>query len=201
MTSPDNELPKLSPEQQLAVTAQYLRELRESESPLIPFDVFHAMAGLMVMTTVEVALVRRQEDRLQILLAQRPPTDKDWANMWHIPGSVVRGTDEVKHEHDFDMALDRAIGEARGTIEIVGAPVQYDMVRRSGSRGSENTPRFIATVMGDPEPGHGKFFDIEAVLQEPPEGGLIRSHHEAIEAVANHYNNYSQQERLKYEGY
>jgi hypothetical protein len=38
------------------------------------------------------------------------------------------------------------------------------------------------------EPNRGTFFDAQAILKKPPEGGLINSHAEAIEKLAAKYH-------------
>lgn len=181
-------LPQLSAEQEEVVAARYLARLAEESPDRLPFDIFVPVAKLMVMHTVEVGFVKpstKDEERPLVLLTQRPANDVFWPNQWHIPGSVVRANDPVKHEHDYDAALSRVLGEVGGDIQVIGTPVEFDTVRRRDVRGSEVTVRLLAEVQGDPE--HGRFFDTAEVLLHPPEGGLIESHPAAIEKVAAAY--------------
>jgi hypothetical protein len=189
MTDPKEELPNLTEEQQQLVAARYLQKLAEAESGLLPYDIFVPVGRLVVLNTVEVGFVKSSptdERRAQVLLTQRPETDQFWANQWHIPGSIVRATDPVKHEHDYDAAVSRVVREVGGGIQVVRDPLEYDVVRRKGLRGSETTVRLMAESTG--EPHNGAFYDAETVLQNPPEGGLIESHAEAIEKLAKAYH-------------
>lgn len=188
MANPQEQLLNLTEEQQRLIAASYLQSLAEAESGLLPYDIFLPIGRLVVLNTVEVGFVKPSpidDRRAQVLLTQRPETDQFWANQWHIPGSIVRATDPVKHEHDYDAAVSRVVGEVGGGIQVVRDPLEYDVVRRKGLRGSETTVRLMAESTG--QPLNGAFFDTEAVLKNPPEGGLIDSHAEAIERLAKKY--------------
>lgn len=181
-------LPNLTEQQQRLIAAKYLQGLAVAESGLLPYDIFVSIGKLMVLNTVEVGFVRpspSDERRARVLLLRRPETDQFWANQWHIPGSIVRATDPVKHEHDYDAAISRVVKEVGGGIQVVYDPVEYDVVRRKGLRGSETTVRLMAESIG--EPLNGAFFDAATVLISPPEGGLIETHAEAIEKLAKKY--------------
>lgn len=172
-------LPSLTAEQEEAIAASYLARLAEQKPDRLPFGIFVPVASLMVMHTVEIGFVKPQSDTStgQVLLTQRPASDRFWPNQWHIPGSIVLANDPVKHEHDYDAAISRVLAEVGGNVEIAGQPREFDTVRRLGLRGSE--------VTGEPE--HGAFFDAADVLRHPPEAGLIDSHAAAIEKIAATY--------------
>lgn len=181
MSEPNLELPNLTRQQEEAVTANYLASL---EPGFLPRPVFDQVARLTVMPTVEVAYVREPQTKTggpEVYLTQRPPDDPIWANQWHIPGSVIRGSDEVRHEHDYDEAAARATREI-GDVEPDGALVPYDVVRRRGLRGSEITPRVVGRLRGNPG-DNGGWFDVTKVTKSPPDGGLIESHDRAIEEL------------------
>lgn len=176
------ETSKLSPQETEAIAVNYLKSL---ETGFLPKNVFFEVARLAVMNTVEIGFVRPIEEIDQpqkILLTQRPSTDEFWPNQWHIPGSVVRASDPVKHEHDYDAAISRVRNEVGGGLQLIGAPQEFETVRRSASRGSEVTVRLIADTEGDPE--RGEFFDMADVLKNPPKGGLLETHDVAIAKVA-----------------
>lgn len=187
MTISDQQLSQLSPEQQKTVALDYLRGLGDNPEGLLPLEVFEIIAGkLAVIHTVEVGLVKpAEEGNFSVLLTQRPPTDHFWPNQWHIPGSVVRPTDPVGHEHDYDAAISRVLSEVGSGIHLVGDPREYETVRRIGNRGSEVTVRLVAEVDG--RPSDGAFFNASDVLRNPPEGGLVESHHEAIKGLTAAY--------------
>lgn len=179
---------QLSPEQQELVAAHYLSELAEQATGRLPYEIFQPVSQLVVLNTVEVGFVKpspTDERHAQVLLTQRPATDKHWADQWHIPGSVVLPTDPVKHEHDYDAAIGRVTQEVGGGLRM-GDFVEYDTVRRKGSRGSEVTVRFMNESQGSP--ARGRFFDARRILVRPPEGGLIETHAEAIEKLAATYH-------------
>ncbi|MEI9913678.1 MAG: hypothetical protein WDN66_01585 [Candidatus Saccharibacteria bacterium] len=189
MVDPQEQLPNLTDEQQRLVAVSYLQSLANAETSLLPNDVFLAVGKLVVLNTVEVAFVKpsnTDERDAQVLLTQRSNSDPLWANQWHIPGSIVRAKDPVKHEHDYDAAVSRIFKEVGGGIQVVRDPFEYDVVRRKGQRSSETTVRLMAESAG--EPVNGAFFNAEAVLNKPPEGGLLESHAEAIEKLAKKYH-------------
>jgi hypothetical protein len=205
MANQETPLPELTDEQRQLIAVNYLHSLAETEPEQLPYDIFVPIAKLMVLNTAEVAFVKPSPTdgrRAQVLLTQRPETDQFWANQWHIPGSIVRATDPVTHEHDYDAAVTRVRDEVGGNIEgirgvlamlglrrgvrLVNYPVEYDIVRRKGLRGSETTVRLMAESKG--KPTRGAFFDAQTVLKNPPEGGLIDSHAEAIEKLAARYH-------------
>jgi hypothetical protein len=75
---------------------QELCRLLEQLSPgLLPRDVFHAVARLMVTTTfVVVPLVQRQ-GQTYVLLHRRGSDDLYYPSMLDIPGTVIRASDET----------------------------------------------------------------------------------------------------------
>lgn len=174
-------LPDLTPEQTEAVAANYLASL---EPGALPFPTFIQIARLAVLNTLEVGFVKPFEEQgnTRVLLTQRPSTDKFWPNQWHIPGAVVLASDPVKHDHDYDAALGRVRDEAGGSLHMIGDPLEFDTVRRMGLRGSEITVRMLAETEGDPD--KGEFFDARDVLKNPPKGGLVHSHEDAIAKIA-----------------
>jgi hypothetical protein len=103
-----------------------LRSLAEAEPDQLPYAIFVPIAKLLVLNTVEVGFVKpapTDERKAQVLLTQRPDTDQFWANQWHIPGSIVRASDPVKHEHDYDAAVSRVKDEIGGGIQVVQEPI------------------------------------------------------------------------------
>lgn len=188
MSVPESPLPLVTPEQEEAIAANYLAKLAEQRPDQLPYEIFLPVAKLMVMHTVEVGFVKPPEEDGEsalVLLTQRPATDKFWPSQWHVPGSVVRATDPVKHEHDYDAAFSRVLDEVGGDIQVIRKPVEFDTVRRKGIRGSEVTVRLLAEVEGDP--ANGTFFDAADIIRRPPEEGLIGSHAAAIEKIAATY--------------
>lgn len=188
MASPEIELPQLTKDQEAVIAARYLESLQPG---FLPYATFLQLARLAVLPTVEIGFVRpseETEDGAELILTQRPASDKHWPNQWHVPGSAVRADDPIRHEHDHEAVVSRVLAEVGGDVEIVGEPKQFDVVRRRGLRGSEITLRLLAVVEGDPE--RGRFFDAETVLREPPEGGFVETHEAAIASVAAAYRMY-----------
>ena len=182
------QLGQLSAEQRKTVALSYLRDLGDAKEDLLPLDVFELIAGkLAVIHTVEVGMIKPTgEEGLSVLLTQRPPTDHFWPNQWHIPGSIVRPKDPIKNEHDYDAAFSRVLREVGSGIRVIGEPEEYETVRRRGARGPEVTVRLLAEVDGQPS-SDGAFFDTTEALDNPPEGGLVESHWEAIRGLAEAY--------------
>lgn len=181
MTDLNRPLPKLTSDESNAVAVNYLASL---EHGVLPEELFTQMGRLIVLSTVELGMVRPLDEsgRTKILLTQRPSNDRFWPNQWHVPGSVVRADDPVKHDHDYDAAISRIRDEVGGTLAIIGKPHEFETIRRTGPRGSETTTRVVAETSGDPL--NGEFFDVVDVLDNPPKGGLIENHDVAIARIA-----------------
>jgi hypothetical protein len=180
------EIPELTDEQIDVITARRLDSLRDAD--WVPYPIYRAMAFMAVRFTVELALVKPSKDGVtEVLLTQRPADDEDIPNQWHIPGVGVKQKDPVLHYHDNNAALGRIMtDEVGGDLQIADHPIMLDTVRRVGGGRTEVTSQYWAKVLGGNQE-YGQFFNMDAVLQEPPDGGLVTTHDATIRRVADHY--------------
>lgn len=66
------------------------------EKGFLPFDLFIALASKITMPTMELLPVRKGKNGdIEVLLTQRPADDPYWPNEWHIPGTVIRASDNA----------------------------------------------------------------------------------------------------------
>jgi len=86
----------------------------------LPLEIFLAVAAKTVTPTVDLVPIRKnQKGELEVLLVQRPEDDPYWPNEWHVPGAIIRASDN--EGSDFSSAKERVLeGELHGTIRIVG---------------------------------------------------------------------------------
>jgi len=68
--------------------------LEELEPGLLPRDVFHAIARLMVTTTFVVVPLVQRLGRTYVLLHRRAPDDLYYPSMLDTPGTVIRANEE-----------------------------------------------------------------------------------------------------------
>lgn len=184
------EVPELTPDQRYTVTVNFLQELSEGGTDLIPLELFNAMSRLMTLATVEVGMFQpaTNDQAGAILLGQRSADDPFWASQWHVPGSIIRANDPVTHEGDYDAAMTRALREVGEGVEFASEPHEQRPVRRTGPRGSEITVRFICEVAGIPT--HGRFFPFDEAgrLQYDPQNDrFIDGHVDAAQGLATAY--------------
>jgi hypothetical protein len=69
------------------------RMLGVFEPGILPSDVFHAVARLVVLPTFVVIPFVRQNGRTMVLLQVRDAADPHYASMLHPPGTVIRPND------------------------------------------------------------------------------------------------------------
>ncbi len=144
-----------------------LRFLSQPWSPRF----FYAAKMKFCMTAIEVAVMREQNGRTQILLTERPASDKDWPRQMHSPGSMLRDTD-ADDSRSYWKVYRRVLAEI-GVPGFSREPVLVDAFPTPTRRGPENLLVFIAEISG--EPGIGRFYNLEEVLAMPTgvPGGII----------------------------
>jgi hypothetical protein len=180
------EVPDLTAAQIDLITARRLDSLRDAD--WVPYNIYRAMGFMAVRFTAELALVRLSKDGVpEVLLTQRPPEDEYIPDQWHVPGVGVKQKDPVLHYHDNSAALGRIMTvEVGGDLQLADQPEILDTVRRVGGGRTEVTTQYWAVVLGGNQE-RGRFFDMDAVLLQPPEGGLVTTHDATIRRVAEQY--------------
>lgn len=127
--------------------------LSKLDPGVLPFEIFHAVTRLVATPIVELVPVRLNEDgKPEILLLRREANDPVWPNQLHVPGTVVRGSDE---EGSFKDAFNR-ISKELGGIALENPTLVKNIIHHSG-RGMEVSQIYWADI-GDIEPAQGEFF-------------------------------------------
>jgi hypothetical protein len=200
------EVAALDPADRAALAAAYLAGIETDDRGRLPLEVFAALAGRMSLSTVEVALLRRNSETgaAEILLLQRPDNDAWWVGQWHLPGTVIRDKDEVPYDDDIDFddpgfePIDSYRGpverlmdnELKGGVVLADGPYLYGARFRRGVRGPESTVMLYAGVeVTDPDGALpvGRFFNVQELLANPPDEGLIVGHAFAVARAAARY--------------
>jgi hypothetical protein len=136
--------------------AEVAGALSNLQPGVLPFDIFHAIARLMVMPIIEVVPLRRgPEGRVEILLLKREANDPVWPRQLHVPGTVVRASDEAGSFRD---ALTRVLEGELKQVEV-GEPVLVKNILHHSGRGMEASQVFWVEVRG--EAGKREFYDAE----------------------------------------
>lgn len=129
------------------------------EKGFLPFDLFIALASKITMPTMELLPVRKGKNGdIEVLLTQRPADDPYWPNEWHIPGTVIRASDNAGT--DFSSGVERVMqNELHDTIKMIGKPQYVGMKFWDVARGRElDSIFYFETDAKDEDVVEGKFF-------------------------------------------
>jgi len=165
---------------------QVVDVINRLEKGFLPFELFIALASKITMPTMELLPIRRAENGdVEVLLTQRPADDPYWPNEWHIPGTVIRASDN--EGTNFSSGVERVLqNELHGTIKMIGKPRSAGMKFWDVARGRELDQMFyFETNAKDADVVEGKFFPANNL----PETTM--SHHKIMipEIVAAFLNN------------
>lgn len=112
--------------------AELCRLLNQLTPGLLPRDVFHAIARLIVTTTYVVVPLLRLQSKVLAYLPRRGPDDLYYPSMLNAPGTVIRASDESLSSVFSRLALTEL-----PEIAIKGEPVFVDRVYDQIVRGRE----------------------------------------------------------------
>ncbi|MBF9234834.1 hypothetical protein [Microvirga alba] len=105
------------------------RMLERLTPGLLPRDVFHAIARIMVTTTFVVVPLVQRDERTLVLLRARDGDDLSYPSMLNVPGTVIRASDANLH-----AAHVRLIATELADVPIKRDPVfvgnVYDLIAR-----------------------------------------------------------------------
>jgi ADP-ribose pyrophosphatase YjhB (NUDIX family) len=83
--------------------------------------VFEAVARVAVYPAVEFIPLRKKDNKVEVLLFQRPSDDIIWPSMWHTPGTILRPTDET-YEDAFTRLMEDELKGTKTSLPIfIGA--------------------------------------------------------------------------------
>lgn len=112
---------------------QAANTLRSLEPGFLPLEIFHAVAGLTVTPVIELVPFKADSaSDPQVLLTRRDADDTHWPSLLHVPGTVIRASDEP--DDDLPTAFNRLFSQELPEITVVGDPefvqIKFHQVRR-----------------------------------------------------------------------
>lgn len=165
-------------EEEIQVTANFLKKLQPG---FLPYPIFEQIARLVALPIVEFVPLRKNNDKNEVLLIERPADDALWPGMLHTPGTVIRATDLHKGGEENWEAFRRILDdELQGTK--VGSPHYVGSIFHQSKRGAEQAQLYWVEVQG--EPNVGTFYDVNKLP-----GSLIESQLAFIREASRHYKN------------
>lgn len=141
----------------------------------LPQALFIAVAAKVTMPTMELVPVRQnQNGDVEVLLTQRPNDDPYWPSQWHMPGTIIRASDN--EGTDFSSGVERVLqNELHGTVHMIGKPRYIGMKFWDVARGRELDQVFyFETDAKDEDVVEGQFFSVKNL----PESTV--SHHKVM---------------------
>lgn len=127
----------------------------------LPGEIFHAIARLTVLTALEMVPFRLDEmGRTQVLLIRRSLQDKFWPNMLHVPGTIIRATDEGEN---FEGAIERLLKEEMGDPPVVRGPIVFGVGLHPSVRGVETLIMSWVQLQDSPK---GEFYLVDDLPTE-----------------------------------
>jgi hypothetical protein len=131
----------------------------------LPLDVFNQIARLTVTPVVEVVPYFKGSDgQAKVHLLQRSSDDPNWANMYHVPGTIVLASD---NPGSFSDALSRITNSKLAAYEPRAAEFVGTQLCKV-SRGMEVAIIFAAELRKSPD--KESLFDLSSLPAELIEG-------------------------------
>ena len=131
--------------------------LNTLEPGFLPYDIFIAIARLVVLPAVEFIPLRIVDGRVQVFLIRRPTNDP-WPNKLHTPGTVLRPTDTSLEDACKRLLSDEfGITDSQSVqLHFIGCGLQADNDRGSGL--------CIEHILELQEvPTTGEYYDVESL--------------------------------------
>ncbi|MDB4978422.1 MAG: hypothetical protein JWM56_608 [Candidatus Peribacteria bacterium] len=162
---------------------QLLVGLLEKLGPsTMPVSVFNALAAKVVLTGIELIILRRHAGWVEVLLLQRPADDPHWPGQWHIPGTILRNSDApevLNAEGSYRPALLRI---QTGELKVrVTNPRPVGSYFHRAERGVVNSLLFIGKADDNGE--EGSYFPVDELPDD-----IIGCHRPMIELAVEAYN-------------
>jgi hypothetical protein len=133
-----------------------IKLLEKLEPGFLPFGIFLQVARLVVLPIVEFVPLRLNEQgEIEILLLTRGPDDPLWPNELHVPGTVVRPTDNAEKMY---LAFDRILNDELKSMHM-SSPHYVGNILHKSKRGMEQAQVYWIEVLE--EPHAGKLYQVE----------------------------------------
>ncbi len=140
----------------------------------LPFNLFLQIARLVMLPTYELVPLRQTGGGVEVLLLKRMPDDPLWPGQLHIPGTVMRATD-----NSLEAAYNRIKQDELHNTSLSQAVYVKDELHKS-KRGSEFAKIYWAKV--EAEPKIGTFYQVNNLPSI-----LIEGQAEFIQSAAEHF--------------
>lgn len=142
----------------------------------MPPEVFEAIGRVSVYPAIEFVILRNKGTATEVLLTRRSPDDITWPNMYHVPGTVLRPTDNSFEDAMSRLYVDELAGFELSSPQFVGA--HFNHYARGTGVGFE----YYASVMN--EPTNGTFFNVTDLPDD-----LIVEQRAILQRALNVYQN------------
>jgi hypothetical protein len=144
---------------------------------LMSYEVFSAVAEKFVLSSIHLIVWRKEAGKIQVLLIQRELSDQYWGGLWHIPGTIIRKSDDLGNPIGSGDPIKR-LEQKEILTKLLSTPQLLFNGRRIGdARGDEITYVYVGMIW-EKVPPRGKFFDIDCL---PP---MVNSNQVLIKEVA-----------------
>jgi hypothetical protein len=135
--------------------------LKKIKPGFLPKELFFQMCRLNVMPLVDMVILRQREDKIEVLLTKRSDNDPFFANTYHLPGSIMRPSDQKGSLNDI---FQRILKKELNGIKVVQGPKFVDFSFQENKRGSELSMLHWLEVKGNNNAG--RFFDINQLPEK-----------------------------------
>ena len=150
---------KPTPAEQKAQAHRVAQELKRFEPGFIPEPLYSEGLRLWPGITIELVPLRIKDEKVEVLLIKRSPSDKFWPNELHVPGTMIRsGKDET-----FDATLERLFKDDLANTKIDSMFLAGESLHTT-KRGKEFAKIYCTEIEG--KPSIGKFYDVENLPEE-----------------------------------
>lgn len=134
-------------QEEIDQTVKFLRKLKPG---FLPQEIFYEFARLYVSPILEIVPLRKSTDgRIFVLALERASTDPHWPEVYHIPGTVFRATDD-----DINSTINRLLKSELPELNVSGDPVFVSYEFHKVKRGSELALVFY--IEYEEKPGFGR---------------------------------------------
>jgi hypothetical protein len=169
--------PDYPSDEEIATAANIIQRLPRG---YLPYSLFIAVASRVVTPTLELAILQKNNDGIQILLTKRPDDDLHWPGQWHVPGTVIRSTDQ---EDSFNSCFERILNEELSDLVVTTQPQRVSIEFWELERGREIDQLFYAELDNHQNlPENIRFFSVEDLP-----ANLMRHHSEVIAKIVKKY--------------
>lgn len=149
--------------------------LEKLEPGFLPYEVFKQFARIMALPIAELVPLRVNEyGEVEVLLLERARTDDIWPGELHVPGTVIRATDE-----NWEQAFRRIRSDELNGLSI-STPRFVETVIHQSKRGTEVAQVYWVEVTE--APSIGKFYEAGALP-----ANLMASQKDFISQAVEHY--------------